>query len=276
MKKIIFSRPAITVNEDTFFVGEDFGFVLDGATGLLKENISPKPSDAQWFVLKISEILQKTILMDLSLNEIVANAIKQADQEYMSFEGAQNIKSKPSSGIALYRKRNETLEYFLLGDVSLLVELKDGTIKEFLMQELPKLDGENIQKMAQIAKEKGIHVIDARPLINDDLLRVRLSQNTPHGYYILGDNPEAAKHALSGSIPLHQVKSITALSDGYSQTYDTFDLFKEPKQLIEKLETTTPEEIYEQLWQLQEQDYYCDEHPRFKIRDDATIIHVVL
>lgn len=276
MKSITFSKPAVKINEDTFFVSDKFGFVLDGATGLLKENISPNASDAEWFVLKMKSILEQTAMQDLPLSQIVANAIVNADKEYMSFDGAENIKSKPSSGIALYRLNGDFLEYLLLGDVSLLVKFKSGKVTQLLMPQLTKLDGENIAKMTQVAKENNINVIDARPLINDDLLRVRLSQNTPNGYYILSDNPEAARNALTGKIELAQVESLTALSDGFSQVYDTFELFKSPEELVAALDEKTAEEIYEQLWELQEQDKYCNAHPRFKIRDDSTLIHVKL
>lgn len=276
MKQIVYSVAGNGNNEDSYYVENKFGFVLDGATGLLKERITQEKSDARWFALHMTEKLKTLLKENKTIKEIVSQAIVDVDNIYMSFTGAKEVKSKPSAGVAIYRILGDKLEYFLLGDVSLLMEYKNGEVKELQLQTLPYFDAQNIEKMVQIAKEKHIDVVNAMQLINEDLVRVRLSQNTDSGYYILSDNTNAVNHALTGFVSTCDIASLTLLSDGFSQVYDTFDLYKSPKDLVNALKHKKAEEIYQELFNAQEKDKTCNAHPRFKLRDDATILHVEL
>jgi len=269
-----FTMPAKELNEDAMYVSEKFGFVLDGATGLLKENVSPIKSDAAWFTQTFREFFINNLGdMSKSFQEIVIKGIIEIDNTYMSFPNAETVKSKPSSGAAIYRINNDKFEYFILGDCSFLIEDTKGTVTHLKLDDLTRLDAININKMAKIAKEKGINVVDARELINDDLVKTRLMQNTDEGYWILSDDTEAPSHALVGEIPLENINQIVGTSDGFSQIYDTFFIYTK-EELIEKLQNgTSIETLYKTLCTEQDKDALCNEKPRFKLRDDATLIY---
>ena len=274
MKIKQFTMPGANCNEDAVYACDKFGFVIDGATGLLKENVSNMPSDAQWFSQTLKEyLIQNLPNYTLSVQDIMKNAILEIDRRYNQFNGAENVKSKPSAGIALFRLNNNFLEYFILGDCSLIVRDNQNQINHLKLDDLTKLDNININKMKTIAKQKGINVIDARGFINDDLVKTRLSQNTNQGYWIVSDNPEAVNHAFCGKIPVSNLTQLIGLSDGFSQIYDTFGYYTK-EQLLKNLCTTPIEDIYKILWNLQEEDKHCNEHPRFKIRDDASIFEI--
>jgi hypothetical protein len=98
----------------------------------------------------------------------------------------------------------------------------------------------------------------------------RLSQNTPQGYYILSDDVNAIDNGLYGTIDFDQVCQVVGLTDGFSQIYDTFNIFDIPT-FLNQLKTQSIEQLYNILWQAQEDDCFCNNHPRYKIRDDATI-----
>ena len=66
MKIKDFTKPGATHNEDAIYTCEKFAFVIDGATGLLKENISNMQSDAQWFSNSLKAYLIEN-LTDFSL-----------------------------------------------------------------------------------------------------------------------------------------------------------------------------------------------------------------
>lgn len=101
MKIRQFTKPTIKVNEDTVFACKDFAMVIDGATGLLKENVTNKPSDAQWFAEAIRDYLINNVCdISKSLVDILKEAIISVDRKYNAFSGAENVKSKPSAGIA--------------------------------------------------------------------------------------------------------------------------------------------------------------------------------
>lgn len=92
---------------------------------------------------------------------------------------------------------------------------KSGNIHHLWIEDLPNLDSKNIAKMASIANEKNINVIDARPFISDDLLKTRLTQNTDHGYYILSNDATACDHALVGNFPIDNIQAIYGVTDGF-------------------------------------------------------------
>lgn len=267
-----FTRSGALHNEDSFSIKPRYGFVLDGATGLLKERVTNMESDAQWFAHKWRDFLDKNLDSGAPLKEILKQGVKSVNDEYMALPGAENVKSKPSAGIALYRALNGKLEYFLLGDCSIILTKKSGKVVYLQPQELTKLDQINIDRMSAIAKEKNINVIDARDLITENLLETRLTQNTDKGYFILSDSYEAIDKALYGTIDFDEITQVVVLSDGYSQIFDTFNILSTEKFAEAMSADASLGELYNILWNLQEKDKHCNKYPRFKVRDDATAI----
>lgn len=264
-------------NEDCVYLCDDFGFVMDGATGLLKENITNCVSDAKWYVEEFKNFLIKNLKTKKNLKEIMKDGIRYVSNTYNNIEGATSVKSKPSSGIALFRKNENNIEYFILGDCQLIIKDKKNIITKLQLNDLPKLDNINIGRMVKIAKEKNINVIDARPLINDYLVETRLTQNTNNGYWILSDDINAVDHALHGTLNLKDIKQIIGLTDGFSQLYEVFKVFtyEELVNLINNKKISL-NNLYDTLFTLQENDSNCNRYPRFKIRDDASIFNYEL
>ncbi len=267
-----FSRSGTTHNEDVFEITPTYGFVLDGATGLLKEKVTNMESDAQWFVNEWKTFLNKNITNTKPLHEILKQGVELIESNYLNIEGAKEVKSKPSACIAMYRVINKELEYFLLGDCGLIISLESGEVIHLQPQQVAKFDQMNIDRMVKLAKEKNIDVISARPLINEYLVETRLTQNTKDGYYILSNSYEAIDNGLYGKIDFTKVTQIIILSDGFSQIFDTFEIMKVDK-FAEIIESgCSLGELYNTLWNLQEKDKSCNKYPRVKVRDDATII----
>lgn len=275
IKNDFFTKAGLKTNEDTVYTNDNFGFVIDGATGLLKERITDKDSDAQWFAEALKNYLVKNLgNNELSIQEVMRGAITKINNDYNALEGAENVKSRPSAGTCIYRLNGDKFEYFILGDCSLLVENKNGEITHLKTEDIQRLDGINIDKMAKIAKEKNINVIDARPMINDDLVKTRLSQNTKEGYWIVSDSLDAVDHALTGTLNANEISQIVGLSDGFSQIFDTFGIF-DKETLVKKLKTENLQDLYQILWNKQEEDKFCNKFPRFKTRDDASALNVI-
>ena len=262
-----------TLNEDCVYVCDDFGFVLDGATGLTKENITPEKSDARWFTQMFKQFLKKKLKNENdSIQDILKEGLTFVNNLYNSFEGANNIKSRPSSGIALFRINKNDIEFFVLGDCCFLVRDKKDNIKLLTTSELAKLDGINIKKMVQKAKEHNINVIEARELINDELLKTRLTQNTKKGYWILSDDLKAIDNGFYTKTAKSNITQIIAMSDGFSQIFDVFKLYTQ-KEFADSIKNgKSLETLYDELYEAQEKDKDCNNYPRFKTRDDASIL----
>ena len=279
VKKQMLTKAGKTIeetNEDCVYVCDKFGFVIDGATGLFKENYSPLKSDARWFAQFIKDFLVNNLTKKISLQQILKECVIQVNKKYDSFKDSQNAISRPSAGIALFRVNDDKVEFFVLGDCQIFVKSKSGNIQKLSLNDLPRLDQINISKMTMLAKIRNIDVIDARPLINDDLIATRLTQNTDKGYWILSNSIEAIDNGLYITMPISEIRQIIAMTDGYSQIIDTFHLYT-IQQISDLLENGTKlESLYEKLYNAQEKDKECNYYPRFKIRDDASCLEFEL
>ena len=258
-------------NEDSCAVGKNFGIVVDGSSGLDKRKVTNYPTDAAWYSETLKNYLVEHINDKLNLKELMRNAIIAIDNEYNKFPGTENITSKPSAAIALYRIADDVLEYFVLGDCSIILRNSNNELLHLHQDDISNLDQININKMVVIANELGIDVADALPLIQEDLLRTRLTQNTEGGYWIVSNCPEAVDHALYGEVPAENIEQIAAMSDGFSQIFDTFGIL-EIDELMDRLETTPLQEFINILNIAKESDPKCNAFPRFKPADDKAIV----
>ncbi|MBQ8844812.1 MAG: protein phosphatase 2C domain-containing protein [Clostridia bacterium] len=275
MKLGYFTKAARNNNEDFGYVCEDFGFIVDGATSVSNIIVTNEVSDAKWFSHKLGGYLKEALKdTQRDLKDIVKDAIVYVDSEFTKFYRASMVETKPSSTIAIFRKNNGLLEYLVLGDSPLLVKYKDGQIRELIANEqLIVFERENIKKLVEIANQREISVIEARPFVNEALLQQRLKMNKEGGYYIIADDVNAVDHALCGTIRLDVIQSVMGMSDGFSQLYDVFEKYTK-KQLFKEVENGKPfEELYRELYKCQENDKDCNEHPRFKVRDDVSVFY---
>ena len=69
-------------NEDVSAVGNDYMFVIDGATGLGANDVMGCGDDARWFAQTMKEHIQKHIHDELPLTEIVCQAIRDTRSRY--------------------------------------------------------------------------------------------------------------------------------------------------------------------------------------------------
>ena len=126
--------------------------------------------------------------------------------------------------------------------------------------------------MAQIHKETGVPVTQAKSMCTDLLIKHRGLKNTPEGYHILDPFGEGIDHACKLRIPLNEVKSVSVFSDGFAQLSEVFGVFDDFAQLHAALGDTPLSELCHKLFALQDNDPECNAHPRFKLRDDTCAV----
>lgn len=272
MKKIfLLSKPGVVHNEDIGYVSEEACFILDGATGLLKENITGDFTDACWFVKEWGSFLVKNLPdTTKSIQEIIKLGVKTVNKKYMNFPNSDKVVSKPSASACVFRKNKDMIEYIIFGDCSLFVEETNGKCYQITTENLSALDSINIQLMVKIAKEKGINVCEARALINESLLKTRLSENTEGGYYNLADYEETAYHTCCGELNPKDIKKIIGTSDGFSQIYDTIKKYTLENFIKSLNSEKSLEKMHNELFLIQEEDDKCNKYPRFKKHDDSS------
>ena len=271
MKIDFFTKAGKTSNEDFVYICKDFGFVLDGATGLTGEHVTNEKTDARWFSQTFGNFLIENLSKKKSLNTILKQAITFTNQKFEQFNGAKLVVSRPSACIALFRILRKKVEFFVLGDCSIVTKNRSGDVEILTTQDLRKLDGENIEKMTEYAKQEKIDLVDAGNYIMPFLLKERLSQNTKNGYWILSNDKRAINHGFYRKCPLSQISQIVGMTDGFSEIFETFNITV-PAELCEKISKGEKlKDIYKTLFDAQEKDKKCNTFPRFKVRDDASI-----
>ena len=261
--------------EDRITVLDNTAWVLDGATGITGKKITNSETDAVWYVESINNYFKENINPSKSIKDIVKSAIKEAREKYIKFSGFEDLDEVdyPCAAIALIRFHNNELEYFVLGDCSIIIKEKGKKAIEIVDNKLIDLEENLIESMFKTANEKNISILDARSYCNQEVIDIRKTKNSSNGYWILELNEEAVEHCIYGKIKIMNNTSICLTSDGFSQYYDTFNLSNGYEEFIDIVKDINIEELYNKLYDKQEEDSQCNNFPRLKKRDDASIIY---
>lgn len=258
-------------NEDVFAVGNSYLLVIDGATGLGKNNVMGVGDDAMWFAHLMKEEISNRINENISLSDIVTKAIEKVQSAYaMDIDEVEKI-DMPSGCIALFRERDDNIEFFGLGDTCGVIEFNDGSIEVISDKNLEQLDQTVIEKMQLLSKEQAIPFLDTRKLVNDDLIQNRKKRNTEDGYYALDLTLDSIPHAINRIWKKSEIKRIACMSDGFYQImgYSIYSSLADLLDSIQKEEIN----VFDRLKEEQENDRDCIIVPRFKLRDDMTMAY---
>ena len=261
------------VMEDRMGWGENYLFVIDGASGLTASHITSAGSDSAWLAetlgQKFHQLLPQTAL---SLPEILERAAGDLKSEYDTCWDRPAPPDYPSAGVALLRLREDTLEYLGLGDCSAAVELSGHTVETLEETRLPALDREALEQMARLCQETGCTMAEARERCNDVLIRNRDLRNHPEGYWIFDPSGAGIPYARQKSWPAPQVRSVSLMSDGFTQLIEPFGLAGDLPDLFHKMKEQGLADLAATLFSRQQADPDCLHHPRFKLRDDTTAL----
>lgn len=269
------SKAGREFNEDICYVDGDKGFLLDAATGLADYKVTDRDSDGQWFVEKWYEYLKGSLKnLDVSLERIVEKGIEIIEKDFYDIAQVEYINelARPSATIAIFRLNNDKIEYFLLGDSTLLIKKKDGEVVRVKDITLERLDGKVIGVMDRERKKRNLSFLEAKEFVKPMLVEHRLLKNEPKGYWVLEFEKEAISHSITGYIKKNDIDSIMLLSDGYAAIYDNYKRFSK-EELFEEVEKYGIENIYEKIRKIEEMDSDMLKYPRLKKGDDASIVY---
>lgn len=267
-------RAGKIVNEDILYTSESMGWVLDAATGLAGKNLTSGETDGAWFVKQWDEYLKKNIEnLDKSIKEIVYDGIDVIKECFYKEANITEIESilRPSASLVLFRINNEMLEYFLLGDCTLLIQSKDGSTIRVKDTRLEAFDGKAAKCMNEARIKDSLTFEEAREFINPMLIEHRLLKNKPEGYWTLEFEKESANNGIEGSMNIGEISAILMLSDGYAAIYDVYKECNE-LDLIDVINKDGLETVYNRIREIEEEDKDCSKFPRFKKGDDASAV----
>lgn len=265
----------VRANEDTIGHGRNYCFVMDGASSLSGKNIVHPISDAAWMVENVRDKLCALLDQDDSrpTGQLLQQVMAQVRQEYVQVLKSKGINApedSPSAGFALFRQRNGRLEFFGLGDCVGVAKLPSGKDFYSLDHNLPNLDHQVLEQMMVLHEQTGISMREAKTACNDLLLHNRNLRNKPGGYWILDLlTDDGIQNARQESWELTEPVCVGAFSDGFSQLAEVFGQYRGYSALFEAMRKNDLSDMAQHLCALQDADADCNDHPRFKLRDDT-------
>ncbi|CAM3336416.1 protein phosphatase 2C domain-containing protein [Stackebrandtia soli] len=195
MRTAAATRPSPgTPNDDAFVTGPNFAIVLDGATAPRSRD-SGCGHDVPWLVARVAGHTAARLLTSTApLPELLADAITATRADHADCDLSNP--DSPSTTITIVRARPHGVDYLVLGDSPLLVETAVG--------------------LSPVIDDRVDHLPDYS---YDSVAKLR---NSPGGFWVASTRPEAARMALTGTIPTGQARRLLLLTDGASRLVERY------------------------------------------------------
>lgn len=247
------AAPAST-NEDLFRVGNGWALVLDGA-GRYPGHSGGCVHPVTWVVARLAEHIEHglTAGTDESLTAVVHTAIERTVADHGAACDLSDPLS-PGAAAAVLRSRGDAVEWLVLGDCAVVIERPDGEHTVVIDDRVDRLPA--------------APVVDTEVRTYDPAY-VAGVRNRPGGFWVAGAVPEAADHALVGSMARADARRALLCSDGISRLTERYgrtwgDVFGAadaggPEALIEAVRQAEIEDPDPRRW-------------RGKRHDDATVV----
>ncbi|MFD3274529.1 protein phosphatase 2C domain-containing protein [Paenibacillus dendritiformis] len=175
-----------------------------------------------------------------------------------------------SAAFALFRVREDWIEYVQAGDCMLFARYEDGTYRRLTHDQVAPFDRPLLHKR-QEALELGIR----EPA---EILRYllpfqrenRFRANTPGGYAVLNGDPALERGMETGRISRSGLTAIYAVTDGLFHGMEAENQDDVWTQMLEAIDRQGLEAYAKRLIEREQADSDCSVCPRLKISDDKT------
>ncbi|GIH93889.1 protein phosphatase 2C domain-containing protein [Planobispora siamensis] len=257
-------------NEDFVGATPDAVVLLDGAgdPAGLESGCSHSVS---WY----SRTLGSTLLTELtrhpgSLAEIFASGIRQVASLHEHTCDLLHAGS-PSATAVMLRRTGDTLEWLVLADSVLVLDLGTAEPTVVCDDRLDAVAAPHHALLAGLRYGSPEHAQARREFIET----LRTYRNRDGGFWVAAVDPLAGEHALTGSAPIDAVRAVALLSDGASRLADRFALATW-RQILDLLAHDGPAGLIRRVREAERSDPYGERWPRGKIFDDATACYLAL
>lgn len=264
--------------EDRLGFGDDYMFILDGATGVANNRIPNYSSDAVWFVETASKFLNEQLAnaSNKKTEIILKELTNHINAQFKALKiGDVSKLEMPSAAFIMARKIGQQLELISIGDCTGVIEFHSEKYELIYDDRISKLDNKVVNTMQQIKKERDISMIEAKPYVKELLIKNRLLRNEKDGYQALDFTDIVLEKVVYRKVPYPMVKSVYLFSDGVDSYFNDFKLSDGPIGLIKDIKDKGVHQLLDRLRIKEESDPNCDRYPRLKMKDDATLIWAV-
>ncbi len=208
---------------DVCSVQESCAWVIDGSDALFPTHITEAAHDGEWFVKELNAYFKQNLTSPhWRISDIVYQGLRHIHHKLLSYPGADQLcdLELPNACCAAVRIMHSRLYYFILGNCELIITHPNGQMTSYIDLRLQQLDAKLLELSREMHDQKRMPLFTARNFMDHLLVENRLRRNIEGGYYVLSEDATVVKHALVGSLPLQDIKSISLICNGFSQYYN--------------------------------------------------------
>lgn len=251
-------------NEDFAATSAHSAVLLDGASAPVGVETGCSHG-VSWYTRRLGALLLAEVEAGLPLRDALAEAVSTASALHGDTCDLANQET-PSATVVVVRLTDTDLEYLVLSDSVLLILGEEGVrlVADTRLDDLRK----ELARAPYTTREGTAERVTERHRRRH---AIRAHRNVSGGFWTAGADPRAADEAITGTVPLEQVRAFAAMSDGATRAVEVFGAFDWDGVLALALERG-PHALVDEVRVLEAADPGQRAYPRGKDRDDATVV----
>jgi Protein phosphatase 2C len=257
-------------SEDFVAVTPDVVVLLDGA-GIPAGVESGCIHGVAWFVRHLGTQLIELLTLepDRSLTEALEQAIRNVTAMHGDTCDLEHL-GTPSATVAMLREQDDTVDYLVLADSSIILEL---TTDEQLLVVTDDREAHAAKAHRQALHAQPTGTVLQKQRLADLATELQHYRNRPGGFWVASNDPEAARQGLTGTVHRPNVRRAAVMSDGATRIADRFHLLTW-QEALDLMERQGPAELIQAVREAERLDPDGQRWPRGKRHDDATVAFI--
>ncbi|WP_148088878.1 hypothetical protein [Saccharothrix texasensis] len=201
-----------------------------------------------------------------SLDSALSTAIESVAALHVSTCDVGNP-GTPSATVLALRVGAESVEWLVLADSTIIFDCSDG-LHVYTDDRVSRVNRSQHEAAVRSKVGTEAHERDVSKLVEAQ----RKIRNTADGYWVAGADPQAAREALTGQIPLNNFRQALLLTDGAARLHE-FGL-ADWERILEIVATGGTDGLIAEVRDAERQDPEGQRWPRYKTSDDATALRI--
>jgi hypothetical protein len=276
------AAPGKAHSEDLVDTTDSAAWLLDGASAHY-DAAACTDHDAPWFVRQLSHGLATELSQPgpRALTDLLCAAIDRVGTLHTQLCPHVPPGHGPSATVVIVRRRDQALEYLVLGDSALLVQTADDEINHHRDTRLSAIAADLRDTISRTLRAgRGYDDPDHRDQIRALHTAEREARNRDGGYWIAADDPDAALHSLTGHYsltdPVTAARRVALISDGITRALTHLQIYSDWRHLLEDLFDPGILATITRIRRAERADPHASRHPRTKPSDDTAAITCTL